>query len=189
MKTKQLMKKSKTYLVDPLKYLSYAENNPPFEITTEYVNEDLKEVVVKMQEQEFVGDVVNILKAENSENELFTRERCISYDDNPVVAFWELNNNQFAEKIKNLGIGIQYNKKISHYHNVGLKSGHNKVVEIIIYVSNKTAQIGNERYGILEYIRKDQTKIYAHISFSNDEIIEAFNCPEFLTELNSEYLL
>ncbi len=189
MRAKSIIKKSRTYLVDPIKYLEYAENNQPFEITTEYVNEKFEEVVVKMQEQEFVGDVANILKTENSSNELFSRERYISYNDDNRIPFWELTFEQFTEKIESLGETIQHNKKISHYHNVGLKSGHNKLVEIIIYVSNKTVEIGNERYGILDYIRKDTSKIYAHVSFTNDELIEAFNCPEFLSELDSRYLI
>ncbi len=191
MRANQIIKKSRTYLVDPIKYLEYAENNNPFEITTEYVSEKFEneEVVVKMQEQVFDGNVENILKPENSTNELFSRERYISYNDDKRIPFWELTYDQFNDKIDKLGENIQHNKKISHYHNVGLKSGHNKLVEIIIYVSNKTVEIGNERYGILDYIRKDTSKIYAHISFTNDELIEAFNCPEFLIELDSSYLM
>ncbi len=89
MRANQIIKKCRTYLVDPIKYLEYAENNNPFEITTEYVSEKFEneEVVVKMQEQVFDGNVENILKPENSSNELFSRERYISYNDDKRIPF------------------------------------------------------------------------------------------------------
>ncbi len=134
-------KKIVTYIVDENKYVEYAKKNPPLEITVEYINDDANEVVVKMEEGEFVGDPSKITLRNDAQLKLFDKERYMRYSDDDVVAFWELNKEEFLDKLKKLGDTAQTNKIIPHHHSVGLKSGDVAVIEIIVYISDKTKEI------------------------------------------------